>query len=223
MLIKRKIIERDEDDSVSSQHSANSDVPRNELNKLAELKQQSLLGVGTNSMKVLDRINLGIQNCKQQTGVLDPQKMFELLNEIQKKEDPDAYQPEIIKTIQQREKKKQEQDLLDEKRRLDELERRRKQEEHEKALFDFDQDIDDLEQVEERYPMLKLKITTDPGHEDQTCDADKENKNAGNTEVKVSKEPEQVKTKVPMMYQVKRTERPAFSSDILADLARIKA
>lgn len=33
--------------------------------------------------------------------------------------------------------------------------------EHEKALFDFDQDIDDLEEVEERYP-AQLSIASPP-------------------------------------------------------------
>lgn len=96
-------------------------------------------------------------------------------------------------------------------------------EEHDKALFDFDQDIDDLEKVEERYPAQHSRMITEVKPGDLVEDADKENKNVANSAPENKKEPEPAKTKVPVMYQVKRTERPAFSSDVLADLARIRA
>ena len=58
-------------------------------------------------------------------------------------------------------------------------------EQHEKALFDFDEEIDDLEQIENRYPA-------------QPVDA-----------------PKPPKSKVPVQFQVKRAQRPAFLNNVL--------
>jgi hypothetical protein len=105
--------------------------------------------------------------------------------------------------------------------------------EHEKALFDFDQDIDDLEQVAERYPanaankLLKLSKAAKNETDNNTIeDPDKENKNASNTDTKRTDKEQTEKQEEPkpvFSYQVKKTERPVFATNILADLARIRA
>lgn len=189
MLIKRHIIDRTDSmsESFSSRQSANSDNPKNTRQKLAEVKQQSLIGAGTNSMKCLERINSGFQQCKFESGVLNPQKVFEFMNQVQKNDDPDAYQPEIVKTIQQREQLKKQQEKIKENKKFDEMNKLRRQLEHEQALFDFDQDIDDLEQVEERYQqagmLMQINTDTDVQPKDNLI-SEKENMKVLNTETK---------------------------------------
>ena len=72
---------------------------------------------------------------------------------------------------------------------------------HEKALFDFDEEINDLENVTERYPVEKP----------QKESPNKENNNEG---MKEEKKQEVVKNP----YAIKRTERPKFDTKILMDL-----
>lgn len=105
------------------------------------------------SLSHLRIIKDGLKACKNETGFLNPQSAFDRLNEIQRHEDPEAYQPElehalIVKLNQDRERK---QKLEAEARRREEREYEKLQ--HEKALFDFDEDVNDLDIVEERYPL----------------------------------------------------------------------
>ena len=74
------------------------------------------------------------------------------MNTIQKNEDPKAFEPEIVKTIQL--KQLRENEIKKQMESFNQIKQNKLREkiEHEKALFDFDQDIDDLEEVEERYP-----------------------------------------------------------------------
>lgn len=74
------------------------------------------------------------------------------MNEIQRYEDPEAYQPEleqalVVKLEQDRERK---QKLEAEAQRRDQKAQEKLQ--HEKALFDFDEEVNDLDIVEDRYP-----------------------------------------------------------------------
>ena len=84
------------------------------------------------------------------------------MNVMQKKDDPQAYQPEIVKTIQLKQlRDTEEQQKREEKERLKQ-EKIEEDKKHEKALFDFDHEIDDLEKVEERYPAQKIQIVENP-------------------------------------------------------------
>lgn len=56
--------------------------------------------------------------------------------------------------------------------------------EQDKALFDFDQDIDDLEHIDERYPAGGIVNTNTDLQNELLLDEDKENKNASNTDTK---------------------------------------
>lgn len=78
--------------------------------------------------------------CKGDLGVVNPYKAFNCLNLIQKEDCPEAYEPEIVIAFK---KKKEE--------RLRELEFYN---EVDKTLFDFDDEIDKLSEVEERYKVL---------------------------------------------------------------------
>lgn len=77
------------------------------------------------------------KECKGDLGFFNPSKAFSFLNIIQKEGCPEAYEPEIV--IQQRQKE----------------EERKKQQtfynEIDKTLFDFDDEIDNLSNVSERY------------------------------------------------------------------------
>ena len=68
---------------------------------------------------------------------MNPAMIFNALNNIQRDEDPEAYEPEIV--IQHRKKReiiRQRQEMIYNA---------------DKALFDFDDDIDNLSEVEDRY------------------------------------------------------------------------
>lgn len=75
-----------------------------------------------------------------------------MMNQIQKEKDPEAYKPEIEKTVIQREAQMKKIKLMEEERKKHIELMMKEKEDHERALFDFDQDIDELEKVEERYP-----------------------------------------------------------------------
>ena len=72
-----------------------------------------------NSTKQLEAIQEGINACKGELGFFNPQRMFDLMNVMQKKDDPQAYQPEIVKTIQLKQlRDTEEQQKREEKERL---------------------------------------------------------------------------------------------------------
>ena len=68
-----------------------------------------------------------------------------MLNDIQKQEDPKAYEPEILQNIKAKQMRDQAAKQTKDNRYQEALE-------HEKALFDFDEGVNDLEMVEDRYP-----------------------------------------------------------------------
>jgi len=43
------------------------------------------------------KVNIGLKACKGESGIFNPLKAFDCLNDIQKKDDPNAYEPEIEK------------------------------------------------------------------------------------------------------------------------------
>jgi hypothetical protein len=71
---------------------------------------------------------------------------FDCLNDLQKKQDPLAYESEAVKTIKASKK-------IDNLGNLKAM----KAQEIDKALFDFDEEIDDLDRVETRYPPAEQK------------------------------------------------------------------
>ncbi len=76
--------------------------------------------------------------CKEKdSGVMNPAKIFSCLNNIQKEDCPEAYEPEIAITY-----KRKEEELKKKKDFEDEVD---------KTLFDFDDEIDKLSDVAERY------------------------------------------------------------------------
>ena len=70
-------------------------------------------------------------------GIMNPAKAFNCLNAIQKEDCPEAYEPEIV--IQYKKKEEKMKAQLELEYEID------------KTLFDFDDDIDKLSEVEDRY------------------------------------------------------------------------
>lgn len=88
----------------SGYSGANSDnTPAFDLKKLVS-GETGPGQTSTNSVKVLDKINTDLDNCKNNEGIFNPQKVYEMMNKIQKQKDPEAYRPEMEKTVEQREK-----------------------------------------------------------------------------------------------------------------------
>ena len=71
--------------------------------------------------------------------VLNPAMAFEIMNQAQRAEDPEAYEPDIV--VQYRNKKEMQRIKNEELKRRD-------------ALFDFDDSLDNLSEVSERYPVI---------------------------------------------------------------------
>ena len=51
---------------------------------------------------------MGLKACKFESGIINPVKAFDCLNNIMKKDDPNAYQPIIEKDFEIRKKKEEE-------------------------------------------------------------------------------------------------------------------
>ena len=45
----------------------------------------------------LEAVQQGLKACKGKEGFFNPAQAFDCLNQIQKKQDPNAYQPEVVK------------------------------------------------------------------------------------------------------------------------------
>lgn len=87
--------------------------------------------------------------CKGQSGFFNPIKAFNCLNTFQKEEDPEAYEPNIVKYAKALQEK---QELIEKEREIEQERKQLKAKEIDQTLFDFDEDIDNLEEVDERYP-----------------------------------------------------------------------
>lgn len=75
----------------SKSHSVQFSDDGKEDNKLICKKDLCRIGMGMNSTKQLEAIQEGINACKGELGFFNPQRMFDLMNVMQKKEDPQAY------------------------------------------------------------------------------------------------------------------------------------
>lgn len=93
-----------------------------------------------------------LKDCKKEGGLVDPSLLLNALNDVCREEDPEAYEPEIV--IQHR--KKQEVKRLE---KLLEQERAQMIYDADKALFDFDDSIDNLSIVSDRYPVVPTEYT----------------------------------------------------------------
>ena len=90
--------------------------------------------------------------CKEkELGIVNPSKIFNCLNNIQKEDCPEAYEPEMV---------------IQYKRREEELKRKQEYEDEvDKTLFDFDDEIDNLNDVEDRYKFYPM-VNSEPPIED---------------------------------------------------------
>lgn len=104
-------------------------------------------------MTHLQAVKDGLKACKGMNGFFDPKSAFDCLNQIQMNEDPEAYQPEVQKIIERNVQRQKERDAMRQKKEQERLAKQREAIEHEKALFDFDEDINQLDKVQDRYPM----------------------------------------------------------------------
>ena len=121
-------------------------------------------------------------------------------------------------------KRKRDKELEEQKKRHEQAkaDKLQKIQEHEKALFDFDEEIDHLQEVDERYPGMPLeedgqvnihKIEDDNKMEENTREDVEEKKD----------EPEIVQPpKSKFVSQVKRAVRPNLPEGILKDIEKMK-
>jgi len=92
----------------------------------------------------IDLLYERLKQCQGDGGVVDPSKIMATMNMVQIEEDPDAYVPNIEKQHRRKEEMRKMEKWYEE-------EYAKKLYEHEKALFDFDESVDNLSQVSERY------------------------------------------------------------------------
>ena len=50
-------------------------------------------------MTQLEKVKLGLKACKGKEGFFNPMEAFNCLNNIQKQEDPCAYEPEVVRQV----------------------------------------------------------------------------------------------------------------------------
>lgn len=76
-------------------NSSNSSIDSvNRNGRVNNIKRNSM---GNNSMAQLEKLKQGLKACKGKDGFFNPMQAFECLNDIQKQEDPCAYEPEVVK------------------------------------------------------------------------------------------------------------------------------
>lgn len=92
----------------------------------------------------MDLIYERLKQCQGDGGVVDPSKILSTMNMVQIEEDPEAYVPNIEKQHKRRQEMRKMEKWYEEQyqRKMDELDR---------ALFDFDESVDNLSQVSDRY------------------------------------------------------------------------
>lgn len=94
-------------------------------------------------------------------GLMNPAKALDILNELQRKDCPEAYEPEIVMANRLKKEAMIEQEEF--WKQMD------------KTLFDFDDDVDHLSEVSERYKLQKEKSSpTKKTVPETTLDAQKQ-------------------------------------------------
>ena len=185
---------------------------------------------GNQSLAQLERVKEGLKACKGKSGFFNPAQALNRLNDLQKQEDPRAYEPEVVK---QQKALKQRQNDARRRQELQAMEKLNAAQEIDKALFDFDEDIDHLEDVGDRYPAAAAR----PAHDkdEETPDSkERLRREAEEQDRQLEKEEEErklkereeiaevTKKKIAERFQVKRAERPKMPSHILDDLEKMK-
>ena len=83
----------------------------------SESENQPICDIGSQSSNPLSKIKMGLKACKDESGFYNPMKAFDCLNDIVKKEDPKAYQPEVDKImIAQKKRDTETQNQIDSKK-----------------------------------------------------------------------------------------------------------
>ena len=96
---------------------------------------------------------------------MNPAKAFNILNNLQREVCPEAYEPEVV--LAQRVK----QDQLEAQLRMKEQELKEMQE-MDKRLFDFDDELDQLSEVSERYKVIEnTQVQVIPEDKDKTLES----------------------------------------------------
>ena len=80
---------------------------------------------------------------------MDPNKVINALNMVQRESDPDAYEPEIVIQHRKREEEKRMERMISQHYALKMKDR--------DALFDFDESVDNLSEVSEKYAAPQVK------------------------------------------------------------------
>lgn len=94
-----------------------------------------------------------LKQCHGDGGMIDPAKVLNTMNKVQIEENPDAYVPNIEKLHRRREelrrigkaKYEQQKQIAEDAYDVD------------KALFDFDESVDNLSQISDRYALPESK------------------------------------------------------------------
>ena len=94
-----------------------------------------------------------LKQCQGDGGIVDPMQALKTMNAVQVEEDPDAYVNNIEKQHRRKEEQRRMEKLYDE-------EYAKRYYDADKALFDFDESVDNLSQVSERYQNNAQATTT---------------------------------------------------------------
>ncbi|CDW87820.1 UNKNOWN [Stylonychia lemnae] len=142
----------------STKHLTNQ---RNNIEKHVKTKCQFETQKYDTSLNDLSVVQQRLKKeCKGDLGIVNPMKAFSILNMIQKEDCPEAYEPEIVTLHKQK---------LLEKQRIEEYNN-----DVDKTLFDFDDDIDKLSNVSERYQVQGFYLVEDPQVNNKTIQESKQ-------------------------------------------------
>ena len=64
------------------------------------------------NLESVDKVKQGLKACKGESGFFNPRIACNILNDMQKKEDPKAYEPEILQNIKAKQKREQQQQKI---------------------------------------------------------------------------------------------------------------
>lgn len=78
---------------IDSQKGAEKKISKKTVSKQKINEQTS----ENQELSQLDRVKLGLKACKGKEGIFNPIQAFSCLNNLQKQEDPRAYEPEVVK------------------------------------------------------------------------------------------------------------------------------
>ena len=103
------------------------------------------MGDAPKSMTHFKLVSDGLREAINDDGIFKPINVFDVLNQLQKAEDPNAYKPEIVQMIERKQEREKREDEEKKKKQEDQNNKKRQASEHERALFDFDEEINYLD------------------------------------------------------------------------------